>query len=95
MCGTSAAEKQTVIVDDVSQIENYIACDAETQSEIVVPVLNADGSVHSVLDIDSEVVGAFDETDKTHLESIVAEFVLPQLPLPVTAAVEAASTAAV
>jgi len=70
-------KKITVIIDDVSKIENYIACDAETQSEIVVPVLNADGTVHSVLDIDSEVVAAFDETDRTNLEAIVAEFVLP------------------
>jgi GAF domain-containing protein len=76
VCGTAAAKAQTVIVDDVSKIDNYIACDAETQSEIVVPVLNCDGSVHSVLDIDSEVVAAFDEVDREQLELIVARFVL-------------------
>lgn len=92
MCGTAAAEKRTVVVDDVSKIENYIACDAETQSEIVVPVFNADGSVHSVLDIDSEVVAAFDSTDSEYLESIVAEFVLPAAAREAAAAVLAASS---
>ena len=80
VCGTAAAEKRTVVIDDVSKIENYIACDAETQSEIVVPVFNADGSVHSVLDIDSEVVAAFGDTDVQYLQHIVAEFVLPADP---------------
>lgn len=62
----------------MKELENYIACDEETESEIVVPVLHpATGAVHSVLDIDSEVKAAFDAVDKENLEAIVAEFVFP------------------
>ena len=78
VCGSAAATKSTQIVDDVKAIENYIACDDETQSEIVVPVLHpASGEVHSVLDIDSEALAAFDATDKECLEALVAAFVFP------------------
>ena len=71
VCGTAAAERSTQIVADVNAIENHIACDARSQSEIVVPVLNARGDLIAVLDIDSEELGAFDSEDQTALETLV------------------------
>ena len=54
---------------DVEKFEGHIACSSATQSEIVVPVI-IDGEVVAVLDIDSEHLNNFDETDKTYLEQI-------------------------
>lgn len=70
VCGKSAQVKETVIVGDVNAIDNYIACDSETQSEIVVPVIR-NGEVTAVFDIDSSEIGYFDETDKVYLEKLV------------------------
>ena len=70
VCGTVAAAKQTMIVDDVSKFEGYIACHAEPKSEIVVPGIK-DGKLLFVLDIDDLDYAAFDETDKVYLEKIV------------------------
>lgn len=64
VCGTAAETKETQIVEDVKKCQNYIACDAETKSEIVVPVFNKAGDLVAVLDIDSEKLAAFDEVDK-------------------------------
>lgn len=76
VCGAAAAQRCTQVVDDVTKIENYIACDEETRSEIVVPVTHpVTGDLHSVLDIDSASVAAFDEVDRACLERIVQEFV--------------------
>src|SRR5579883_2093725 len=50
VCGTAAAERRTVIVPDVAAFPGHIACDADTKSEIVVPVTRADGEVVAVLD---------------------------------------------
>ena len=62
-CGTAACRQQTVILHDVSQSINYIACDDETQSEIVVPIF-IEGKLIGVLDIDSDEIAGFDEIDK-------------------------------
>lgn len=75
VCGACASSGKTVNVPDVSRFPGYIACDRETQSEIVVPVKNGQ-EVIAVLDIDSARHAAFDETDQGWLESIVAEFPL-------------------
>ena len=56
---------------DVSLCENYIACDDETQSEIVVPCFGKKGQIKTCLDIDSNDKETFDETDKRWLEKIV------------------------
>jgi len=69
VCGTAWQQKQTLIVPDVEKFEGHIACSSATQSEIVVPVI-IDGEVVAVLDIDSEHLNNFDETDKTYLEQI-------------------------
>ena len=70
VCGTSAAEKRTVVVDDVREFPGHIACDAGTASEVVVPVLRADGSVLAVLDVDSRRPAAFSPGDVSGLETL-------------------------
>src|SRR3954451_5374405 len=58
ICGAAAAEKATVIVDDVNRDPRYLACSLETRSEIVVPILH-DGEVLGEIDIDSDRLAAF------------------------------------
>ena len=70
VCGTVAASKKTLIVDDVSKFEGYIACHAEPKSEIVVPGVKNDKLLF-VLDIDDLEYAAFNEVDKVYLERIV------------------------
>lgn len=70
VCGFSATAKETVIVDDVHEFENYIACDSRSCSEIVVPVFDSSGEVIGVLDVDSTEYSAFDMTDAEYLEKI-------------------------
>ncbi len=71
VCGTSWAEGVTIIVPDVEQFPGHIACSSLSRSEIVVPVLK-NNEVVAVLDVDSEALAQFDETDKAWLEQIVA-----------------------
>ena len=71
VCGTAAATGQTQIVDDVNAIPNHIACDARSQSEIVVPVRDAGGRLIAVFDVDSERRAAFDALDAQWLERIL------------------------
>jgi GAF domain-containing protein len=72
VCGTAAAERRTVIVEDVEAFPGHIACDSRSRSEIVVPVLDAWGELIAVLDVDSESLAAFDAADQAGLEAIVA-----------------------
>ena len=74
VCGTAAAERRTVVVEDVHTFPGHISCDARSRSEIVVPILNSNGVLVAVLDIDAEVPGAFDEDDQRGLERIVSWF---------------------
>ena len=69
VCGTAWKEKKTVIVEDVEKFPNHIACSSESRSEIVVPCLKQ-GEVFAVLDVDSDKLNDFDETDKQYLEKI-------------------------
>ena len=70
VCGKCAREARTQIVADVTQVPHHIACASSTRSEIVVPVLDAAGQVRAVLDVDSDTVAAFDETDARCLEEV-------------------------
>lgn len=70
VCGTAAANKKTERVADVHQFPGHIACDAASQSEIVVPMIK-DGHVLGVLDIDSPIKNRFDEIDQKYLEKFV------------------------
>ena len=70
VCGTAWKEERTQVVPDVEQFPGHIACSSASKSEIVVPLLK-DGKVVAVLDIDSEHLDTFDETDRLWLERIV------------------------
>jgi GAF domain-containing protein len=70
VCGAAAASLKTQLVADVHAFADHIACDARTNSEIVVPVLDANGALVAVLDVDSEQYDAFDEIDREGLEAI-------------------------
>ena len=74
VCGTAAAERRSVIVDDVTTFPGHITCDARSRSEIVVPVLGRTGALVGVLDIDSDQVATFDDEDRQGLERIVHWF---------------------
>jgi len=71
VCGTSAKERKVIIVEDVDKFPGHIACDVESRSEIVIPIIK-DGNLFGVLDIDSAEFGSFDETDKKYLEELVS-----------------------
>ena len=72
VCGSAAATGKTIIVDDVNAFPDHIACDANTKSEIVVPVFNANGRLIAVLDVDSTEFAAFDQSDRSGLEEMVS-----------------------
>lgn len=74
VCGTSAQKRETVRVEDVHQFPGHIACDAASNSEIVIPLIK-DGKLLGVLDIDSPSLNRFDETDQLYLEKFVQELV--------------------
>ena len=71
VCGTAWKERTTQVVPDVEQFPGHIACSSASKSEIVVPAYDNDGNISAVLDIDSEQLATFDETDKQWLERIV------------------------
>lgn len=72
VCGTAAAERRTVLVDDVHAFPGHIACDSASRSELVVPLLTEDGRLVGVMDLDSPLLSRFDSTDATALESFAA-----------------------
>ncbi|WP_285889619.1 GAF domain-containing protein [Neobacillus niacini] len=71
VCGTSAKTKKTIRVEDVHQFPGHIACDAASNSEIVIPLIK-DGNLLGVLDIDSPEKSRFDELDQEQLEELTA-----------------------
>lgn len=73
VCGAAARTRETQLVPDVSTFPDHIACQSSTQSEIVVPVLTPDDRLLAVLDVDSDTLGAFDETDQRHLEALCTD----------------------
>ena len=70
VCGTSWAEKKTLIVPDVEKFPGHIACSSLSKSEIVLPIFK-DDEVIGVLDVDSSYLDSFDETDQKYLEQII------------------------
>ena len=71
VCGTAAATRETQLVPDVHAFPGHIACDADSRSEIVVPLI-CNGMIIGVLDLDSPVLERFDAIDQQGLERIVA-----------------------
>ena len=74
VCGTAAAQRETIVVPDVNAFPGHIACDPNSKSEIVVPVFDAQHELIAVLDVDSSELNAFDEVDRAGLEKIVSLF---------------------
>ncbi|GAA0456066.1 GAF domain-containing protein [Alkalibacillus silvisoli] len=70
VCGTATAERTTQLVPDVHEFPGHIACDAKSQSEIVVPIIKED-QIFGVLDIDAPIKNRFDEIDQKYLEKFV------------------------
>lgn len=70
VCGTSAERRETVLVPDVHAFPGHIACDAASQSEIVIPIVVGDELI-GVLDIDSPSLNRFDGVDQAYLEQFV------------------------
>ena len=69
VCGTSFKKKETIIVDDVTKFEGYIACSTKSRSEIVVPIFK-DNEVKGVIDIDSPLLARFSDKEKDFLEKV-------------------------
>ncbi len=69
VCGTSWEKGETIVVDDVDAFPGHIACSSLSKSEIVVPVIK-NGNVVAVLDIDSDTLSTFDETDAHYLNNL-------------------------
>jgi GAF domain-containing protein len=72
ICGAAAAEKETIIVDDVNADPRYLACSLETKSEIVVPIMSGD-DVLGEIDIDSDQPAAFGPADRQMLEDVARQ----------------------
>jgi GAF domain-containing protein len=70
VCGAAARTRETQLWPDVSEAPDHIACQSSTQSEVVVPVVTPDDRLLAVLDVDSDTLGALDETDQEHLEAL-------------------------
>ncbi|WP_040784695.1 GAF domain-containing protein [Nocardia pneumoniae] len=73
VCGTAAQTRETQLVPDVQAFAGHIACDADTRSEIVVPLIR-DGELIGVFDLDSPKPGRFDDVDRAGLESVAEVF---------------------
>ena len=73
VCGTAAGRRETLIVEDVDQFDGHIPCDADSRSELVVPLIDG-GALLGVLDLDSPMPGRFDAEDAAGFEAIVAVY---------------------
>lgn len=74
VCGLAAQSRRTQVVRDVNAHPDHIACDAASQSEIVVPLIRRDGSLLGVWDVDSPRVARFDDDDCAGMEALCAAF---------------------
>jgi GAF domain-containing protein len=74
VCGTAAQNRNTQVVADVNAFPGHIACDPASQSEIVVPLTYADGTLLGVWDVDSFVVNRFDNDDRRGMQALCALF---------------------
>ena len=73
VCGAAASERRTMLVPDVHAFPGHIACDSQSNAEIVIPLIK-DGKLLGVLDIDSPVLNRFSEEDREGLEALVTAF---------------------
>lgn len=82
VCGTAAKEKRTIVVLDVEAFPGHIACDADSRSEIVIPLIDTNGNLLGVLDIDSPILNRFSQEDAKGLERL-AKAIHQKLKLPI------------
>lgn len=75
VCGAAASRRETLVVPDVRRFPGHIACDPDSSSELVVPIYHPKGELIGVWDVDSPVVGRFDEEDRAGMETLVGRFV--------------------
>jgi L-methionine (R)-S-oxide reductase len=78
LCGLAARENRTVVVDDVRERPEYLACFLETRSELIAPIRHQ-GNVIGEIDVDGNEVRAFDASDARFLEQVAAKLVPPTL----------------
>lgn len=71
VCWAAINQKKTIVVPDVHEFPNHIACDSRSLSEIVVPIRDENNEIIGVMDVDSSTVNSFDEIDAQWLEKIV------------------------
>lgn len=74
VCGTAAQTGKSQVVEDVHALENHIACDSRSRSEIVVPVWDKDKNLIAVFDVDSTEKNSFDGVDQQYLEKLMHMF---------------------
>ncbi len=72
VCGAAATARKTIVVPDTHTFPGHIACDSRSNSEIVVPVFDASGTLIAVFDVDSTDYNSFDDIDAQWLEQIMA-----------------------
>lgn len=75
VCGTAVAENTNQIIEDVRALDNYLACNLETRSEIVVLMRDSRGEIIGQIDVDGTEVGSFDKTDEVFLEEVANRLV--------------------
>jgi GAF domain-containing protein len=71
VCGTAWKNNEVIIIPDVNEFPNHIACSSDSNSEIVLPILNKNGEVALILDVDSKILDDFNEVDEKYLSQIV------------------------
>ncbi len=74
VCGSAAARAASILVPDVRDFPGHIACDPNSRSELVVPLVVEAGRVHGVIDLDSPLLARFDEIDQRGCERLAALF---------------------
>ncbi len=75
VCGAAASQRASILVPDVHAFPGHIACDSRSRSELVVPIVTADGALRGVFDMDSPTPARFDDVDRIGVEALVAAFV--------------------
>lgn len=79
VCGIAAETRATQVVEDVNAHPNHIFCDGASRSEVVVPLIRADGSLLGVWDVDSPSLARFDDDDRAGMEALCAEFMRAEI----------------
>lgn len=70
VCGTAVAQNQDIIVEDVNELDNYLACSVGTRAELVVLIKTNDGNIIGQIDVDSDERGAFSDLDQQYTAKI-------------------------